>query len=268
MTRRRCLPSRLAAVALSVGVAMTLAPGAHAQAASNACFDAAVAGQKLRNAGKLLAANEQFLACVRPSCPDEVARDCSRWLEELANVTPTLVFAARDASGHDLTDVQTFVDEGAPRSVSDGRPIPLDPGPHRVRFVRAGQAEVVQDIVVRAGEKNRVVLAQFAPPTATRPGAASPDGTVPVGTWVAGAAGVAALGVFAYFGIRGVSDFQSYDCGGGGCSAPEKSNVTTEFRVADVALGVGIVALGIATVLYLTRPSSHRDVAILPRLEF
>jgi hypothetical protein len=250
MTRRRSVASRLAAVALSLAAAMTATAQARAQA-TNACFDAAVAGQELRNAGKLLAANEQFLACVRPSCPEEVVRDCSRWLVELAGVTPSLVFAARDAAGRDLTDVHVVVDQGAPISVSDGRPLPLDPGLHRVRFARAGQDDIVQDIEVRAGEKNRVVAAQFLSPE-TPPVAATPARSVPVGTWIAGAAGVLALGVFGYFGIRGIGDFQQHGCDAG-CSAADKSNVTTEFRVADVALGTAVVALGVATVLYLTR---------------
>jgi hypothetical protein len=245
-------------MALSLGGVMTHAAAAHAQPAASACFDAAAAGQELRNAGKLLAANERFIVCARPTCPDEVAKDCGRWLEELAQETPTLVFAARDTAGRDLTDVQVLIDEGTPRSVSDGRAVSIDPGPHQVRFVRAGQADVVQTIVARVGEKNRVTEARFASAAASSVPAA-PTSSVPVGTWMAGAAGIAALGIFGYFGARGVVDFYNDHCDAN-CSSTDKSNVTTELRVADVALGLGIVALGVATVLYLTRPSAHRDV--------
>jgi hypothetical protein len=254
-------------MALALSAPPVPAAQAGAQPSANACFDAAVAGQKLRNAGKLLAANEQFVACARPSCPDLVVQECGRWLTELEAAIPTVVFAARDPSGRDLADVHVVVDSGAPRSASDGQPYPLDPGPHELHFVREGQHEIVQPIVVRAGEKNRAVVVQFSGETPSSAATTTSGGSVPLGTWVFGAVGVAALGVFGYFGIRGLGDFEHRGCDTG-CSASDKSDVNAEFRVADLALGVGLIALGVATVLYLTRPPAHRETATMLRLQF
>ena len=61
-------------VAVTVGVGAAWSPLAHADQAQ--CFSAPVEGQKLRQAGKLLAARERFLACAQKECPKEIVGDC------------------------------------------------------------------------------------------------------------------------------------------------------------------------------------------------
>ncbi|MGZ3420988.1 MAG: hypothetical protein ACXVEE_24150, partial [Polyangiales bacterium] len=126
-----------------------------AHAGPEACFNAAVDGQKQRDAGKLLAARAQLIACAKSSCPDEVQKDCARWLGEVEATLPTVVFGARDGSGRDLLDVSVSVDGAPVGDTSQGKPVPLDPGAHKVKFERAGGISVEQVLVVRAGEKNR-----------------------------------------------------------------------------------------------------------------
>jgi hypothetical protein len=219
-----------------------------------ACFDAAVAGQEQRDAGKLLAARASFIACAKSTCPDEVQKDCARWLGEVEASLPTIVFGARDDGDHDLLDVRVTIDDAPAGDTAHGKPIPLDPGTHRVEFARDGSPPVKQVLVVRAGEKNRSVVAVFASPVR--------DSHVPTASWVLAGVGVVGLGVFAYFGAQGLSDYRRFGCDQG-CTASNKSKVDTQFRVADVGLVIGIGALAAATVVWIVRPREDKPSVAL-----
>lgn len=258
------------AAAPAIACALALAPfAARAEPrAPSSCFAAAVDGQKLRNAGKLLAARDALIACSSAACPAEVTRDCTRWLAEVNASTPSIVFAAKDAAGADLADVRVEVDGADAGTTADGRAVPLDPGPHEAVFARPDGARAREAFVARVGDKNRTVVARFAPadgaPARARAGppAAAPvrdaprpaARAIPLASIVLGGAGVAALGVFGWFGASGVRDRDRLGCDIG-CSAADKRDVDTQFLVADVALGVGVVALASAVVLYFVQPT-------------
>jgi hypothetical protein len=261
-------------LAFALALAFTAAsPRAHATVATdNACFASAVSGQKLRAAGKWVDARVAFLSCSKSSCPSEVSQDCTRWITELDAALPTVVFAARD-DGRDVTDVTVFVDGAPSGSTDDGRPRSLDPGPHAIRFVRGGVTVLEENVIVRAGEKNRAITwnapqktrepERTAPSTSASTSASTDEApapatrSIPTGSYVAGGAGVVALGVFGFFGARGLSDYNAQHCGTG-CTASQKDSVDGEFRVADVALAIGAVAIATAVVLYVVQPSSTK----------
>jgi hypothetical protein len=255
VNRRACLSWPLCAAVLLV------ATGARA---ADPCMSAPVEGQKLQRAGKLLQALDRFGQCARNSCPREIVQDCTGWAEAVEHAVPSVVAAARDAQGRDLIDVQVAID-GQPAVPLTARAIELDPGPHHFVFSTAGNANVERDALLREGEKNREILATFGvvATAAVSPAPAPPppadvetDRPVPLGAWIAGGVAVAAFGVFGVAGAIGVSERSSDGCGSAsGCPASQKSGVDSLFRVADVGLGVGVVALGVATWLYLTRPS-------------
>jgi hypothetical protein len=240
---------------LSLSLAL-LALAANAHAEPQACFDAAVDGQKQRDAGKLLAARTQFIACAKSGCPDEVQKDCARWLSEVDATLPTVVFGARDGSGRDLLDVRVTVDGTPVGDTAQGKPVPLDPGKHEVKFERDGQPPYQQTLVVRAGEKNRSVVAELPSPAG-----AAESSHVPIATFVLGGVGVVALGVFAYVGAHGVSDYHRLNCDTG-CSASDKSSVDRQFRIADIALGVGVAALAAGTIVWLVAPTKPNKPAV------
>ncbi len=244
MRIRLPLPLILPLAAFSLVQLCTLS----ARATPEACFEAAVDGQKLRDAGQLLAAREQFIACAKSTCPEEVQKDCTRWLSELDVTLPTVVFGARDADGNDLLDVHVSVDSMATTGTAAGKPVPLDPGAHLVRFDREGSAPVEQSLVVRAGEKNRVIIATFTD---------VPSSRIPTESWIFAGVGVVGLSVFGVFGARGLSDYHHYGCDQG-CNASDKSKVDTQFRVADIGLAIGASALVAATVIWLVRPSNDK----------
>lgn len=268
------------AIALGA-ILVALDPVTHAQPA-DPCLVAPVDGQKLRRAEKLTDALTQFATCARQTCPAEIVQRCSQWSEEVQAAIPSVVLAARDAQGHDLADVVVSVDGGAAAPMGT-RAIDLDPGDHRFVFQHGGSPDVEQRVILREGEKNREVVATFGPPTApavqsesvTPAPVESSSGEnrpVPTLTWVLGGLGVAALASFGTFGALGVSQRSGDGCASGGsdCTQSEKSSVDTKFLIADVSLGVGVVALGVATWLYLSRPraappsSAYVDVRSTP----
>jgi hypothetical protein len=127
-----------------------------------ACLDATEQGQKLRDGGSYLGARQRFISCAGEQCPGEVRKMCVAWLEDLDKLVPTVVFAAT-AQGHDVTDVRVSVDGNVVAEHIDGKPVPLDPGEHRVRFERPGEPASEQMFVLRAGEKERIVSARYGP---------------------------------------------------------------------------------------------------------
>jgi hypothetical protein len=238
-------------VTVTVTVAATAAGTASADTPTTVCLSAVVEGQKLQRDGKLLYARDKYAACAVRTCPPEVVDDCVGWLHEVDQALPSVVLAARDEKGVDLKDVEVSVDGS--RAVPTGtRAVPLDPGSHTFVFHHEG-AERKQQLVLREGEKNREILVVFErlePPRATsRP--------VPPSAWAAGGVGIAAMGAFGVFGALGVSERGSNHCDTG-CTGGQKNSVDTKFLVADIALGVGLVALAAATWLYLTRPTVEK----------
>jgi hypothetical protein len=230
------------------------------------CVAAFDRGQALRLDGKLRAARADFVACARDACPTPLRKDCATALTALDVDLPTVVLGARDTAGHDLTPSAVYVDD-EPVSAPEGRAVAFDPGPHVIRFEHPPDAPVVEHVVLRVGEHNREVLASFPARAAITP--ASPPAWVvpppkpPVPThrptgWIVALAGVGAVGLgsFAYFGLTGLSQKQQLlDRCAPACSDAEVDTVRSRYIAADVSLGVGVVALGIAAFLLLSSPS-------------
>jgi hypothetical protein len=112
-------------------------------------------------------------------------------------------------------------------------------------------------VVVAEGEKNRRLVVRFdgaaeggspSIPATSR----TTSGGPPVLTYVLGGIGVVAMGSFAFFGVTGKNDLHDLrDRCAPDCADDEISKVKREMTVADVSLGIGIVALGAALVTWL-----------------
>jgi hypothetical protein len=252
----------------TLGLALALLGGVGSAQRPDPCFTAPVEGQKLQKDGKLLEARVRFGACARNTCPVEIVRDCARWARDVDEALPSVVVAARDSHGQDLVDVQVSID-GAPPFDLSARAIPLDPGPHRFVFIRTGTADIAENALLREGEKNREISATFGtaatPPAAPSPMTAMLTGVpprieaaaqrpVPFSTWIVGGIGVAGLASFATFAGLGIGQRASDGCASG-CTQSQSNSVQLKFHVADASLGVAVVALGVATGIYLARPS-------------
>jgi len=253
---------RMRALALVPGlavVALLFAPGIAAAETSDACVSATVEGQKLQRAGKLVAARERFATCARAECPADIVSRCAGWAQSVADAIPSLVVIPRDDSGKDVTGAKVTIDGAAVDAT--GRAIDLDPGPHRIVVEHPGAAPVTVDVVLHEAEKNRSVPATFPGPKPAAQPPARPLGPaerpIPVAAWAAAGVAVAGYGVFAFFGIDGAHDRSESHCDTG-CFADDKSRVDRKLLVADVGLAVGTVALGVATWLFLSRPTIRR----------
>jgi hypothetical protein len=253
----------LSALAALVGLA---SPGtAAADAATDVCFSAPVEGQKLQRQGRLLDAGGRFSVCASDACPKEISRQCARWVEEVAAAQPSVVVGARDTGGRDLVDVRVSID-GSPAVPIGPRAVPLDPGEHTFVFHREGSPDSLQHVVLREGEKAREVLATLTstqrdisePVAGARPEASNEGDRVPGAAWMLGGIGAFAFAGAATFGIWGIVDRSNAGCDTpGGCNAGDKNDVLTKFAIADVALGVGVVASVAALWMYFARPKGH-----------
>jgi hypothetical protein len=218
-----------------------------------ACVQAAEEAQSLRSAHKLLEARTRFLACAQAGCPAVVRSDCAVWLSDVERLIPSVVVSAKDSTGAELIDVRVLVDGVLLTSRLDGLGQPVDPGIRLFRFEREGVAPVEREVVIREGERGRRLSIVLAAPGATPPPPPKPEPPrapyPPVATYVFGGIGVAALGSFAYFGVKGRSNADELGdtCGKDkSCTEDQVSPVRTQLLVADISLGIGLVAIGAA----------------------
>ncbi len=220
-------------------------------AETDECIRAAEEAQPLRAAGKLHAAREKLVVCARGTCPTAVRSDCTEWLVELDRERPSIVVRAVTAAGEDLVDVRVLVDGAVVADRLDGAAIQVDPGVHSIRFERRGTTPIEEQLVVRQGEQSRVVSVAYpAPPVprAPRPG-------IPAASWALGGVGAAAFSVAGVLWISGHtdrSDLAASCAPARACAQSDVDDARTKLIAGDVALGVGLVALGAAAWLWIS----------------
>lgn len=225
-----------------------------------ACVVASEKAQALRSEGKMISARELLLVCARDVCPTVVRKDCSRWVAEVDEALPSIVVAAKDESGHDVTDAKVYVDDQLFSETLDGKSQPIDPGAHVVRLERQGK-QITEKVLIREGEKNRIVLIHLGPQPneGGGPPPPPPSKPIPSETWILGGVGVVGLVGFIGFGLSArsqASDLRS-SCAPA-CAQSDVDSVKKKALFADVSLGIGLVALGAATYFYLTT-SNEKD---------
>jgi hypothetical protein len=236
-----------------VAFALTLASSSRALADGNvqACVSASEDGQRQRREGKLLRAREEFAACSRAECPPIVRNDCATWAGEVVQTLPSVVFAARDASGADLAHVRVLSDGAVLSETLDGKPTDVDPGEHQFRFEADGFLPGDVHVVIRVGEKDRPVAVTLHPVQAS-----ATHGSVVAPVLLGGlglALGAAAL-VLDLTTTSSADNLRS-TCAPS-CSSSSVDALRTRYVVAGVLGGAGVVAIGAATVLLLTgRPA-------------
>jgi hypothetical protein len=223
---------------------------------TDACLAAYEKSQQLKQEGKLSASREQLVQCVQPTCPSLVKKDCSQWLAELDASTPTIIVNARDAEGKDVLNVKVLVDGVVLVDQLDGKPHPIDPGVHVFRYEREGSEPIEESIVIQEHEKNRVITAKIATPpqasVATRTNTVEVTPRSPVLGYAllgVGVAGGAVFGVLAASGQHDVNEMRN-SCAPG-CEQSRVDSAKTKIIVANVSLGVGIIAAGVGTFMLL-----------------
>jgi hypothetical protein len=253
------------------------------------CVAAADQGQLLRDGGKYEDALVQFTGCAEDRCPTIVREQCGVWLGQVMDAMPTVVFAATDAAGNDLIQMRVIADGRPLAEVLDGRPVRLDPGPHEVRFEAPGRPSSVIDVVLRAGDKNRVVTALVGDPLADHRGPAPVARVSRGATGSARAvtalsllgAGALSIGAGVYFALASQSDADHaralrQDLGRDGCAqgaAPmcvslsdavdgqgRDAILSTAFYIAGGALAA---TASVAWLTWPARPKMNRRVGAI-----
>lgn len=255
------MKTRAVLVALAVS---TIALPALADEKSE-CLDAYEKAQRVRQESKLRESKKQLALCARDACPASIRKDCGRWLDEVEQALPSVVLRATDASGADLRNVAVTMDGEVIASSLTGTSIPVDPGPHKFTFTPSGGSPITVDAVIAEGEKRRTVAMQIAtknvpeqPPArrldedlGTKPATERP---VPILTYVLGGVGIVSLGGFGFFALRGSSTRSDLDSCKPFCAQDDIDSSKQNYVIGDVFLGVSIVALASAVILYVTRP--------------
>jgi len=220
-----------------------------------------------KNTGQLVEALENFRAFLaEPSTPatksyEAPARDAIAELEKrVARIS--LKIAPADAP-----DLAVKVDGQQVPSAALDRPRLVNPGPHEVVAAARGFAEARQSVTVAEGGAGSVELTMTEDPDAAAPPPVLPTSTsgpairpteppppteparvnrtVPLIFIGGGVAALAVGGTFGALGLSQASDAKRRD-------GPDADAARTKGIVADVALGVGVVAVGVGVVIWIT----------------
>ena len=232
-----------------------------AEAAPNqkACVASYEESQTQMRRSHLHEARASLQTCLDEACPSTLRADCAGWLKEVETRTPSVVVEVVQ-DGATVKDAKLAID-GKPQLI-DGRAIEIDPGAHAFK-VDAPTGTASADTMLREGEKLRVVRLELPatkkpepPPTAAVVPAPAPSykRPTPWTVWATGGVGVVSLGVFGAFAATGKSDEHGLEPCKPSCTQSQIDHVHGKYVAADVFLGIGVVALGAATVLYFTRP--------------
>jgi hypothetical protein len=235
---------------------------ASAQAADASC-QAVEKTESMRAEGHYRDARARLLECVNAQCGGDVRRRCAATLQKLDAVTPSIVVRAEDANGNDVTDVSVKLGDELLVKSLDGMAIPVDPGEHRFAFQRVGEEPVVQTLTIQRGEKFRSIDVQIGPSStdAEQAGVGATGPSKSTGRWVAGGSliGVGAFGLvgFTWLGLSARSTEKELQrtCKTE-CNKARVDAMGTRYVLANVSLGVGVLALGAATWLLLSEPAS------------
>jgi hypothetical protein len=233
-----------------------------AQAPDASC-EAVEKTEAMRAEGRYRESRVRLLECVNAQCGGDVRRRCAATLQKVDASTPSIVIRAEDPSGNDVLDVSVSLGEEPLVDSLDGMAIAIDPGEHHFVFTRPGYPPVLKVIEIAEGEKFRaidvVIGADSAPAAPLSDEAPVSDSgaterAIASGTLI----GVGAVGVASYIwlGLKARSGEDELQSCAPNCSQGRVDSVEARYVLANVSIGVGVLALGAATWLLLAAPSS------------
>lgn len=238
------------------------------RAEKKACVEAHAKGQSLAQEGKYAEAREAFITCGREVCPGPIRKECAALLAELDEKQPTVVIEVRDEVGRPTTEVTVSVDGSELTATLDGRAIEVDPGKHSFRYVLKSGKSLEETVMILEGQRNRKLSAIFGEPPPPPP-PPKPPLTIPVISYALGGVSAAALGSFAIFGVigKGKQGDLEETCAPR-CKQEDVDAMRTDYLIADVSLGISVVALGAAVYFTLTNTPDPPKPAPEPEVSF
>jgi hypothetical protein len=261
-----------------IAVSLVLAPGLFglmsasarpAAADAKTCIRAHSTGQRESKAGHLRLASQLFTTCGSDeTCPDQLRKECAEFLESVKRTIPTVIFSVLDETGADVSSARVFSGDDPLADSLDGRAIEIDPGKYHLRFVLSGGETLITDVVIREGEKDRLVQVKkerlapvaYAPASGSEK-AESPKHVLGPAPWIAAGTAVAALGAGVALGLVGNGKKSQLDQCKPDCPGDLQSTYSSAkgfFLGADISFGVAVVATGVATWLFVSG-SGHDD---------
>jgi hypothetical protein len=266
---------RLLFSAALLGGLLAASSAAGADPTKRECAAANETAQDLRRAGKLREARASLAVCTAGSCPGAIREDCAQRLKEVEAATPTLVFEAKDAAGHDLSVVHVTMDGQPLLEKLDGTAIAVDPGEHTFVFEAAALKRTEDTVVVREGDTNRrlrIVLELVNAPTTKEQTPSAPfmdPGTQRALGFSIAAAGGAGIAMGVIFGLLAKSTYdhasQSECMGASNCTpqgVQDGQAAHSQATVSTIAFIGGGALLAGGMLLYFTAPSSTSGVAV------
>jgi hypothetical protein len=246
-------------------------------------------GQVARKDGRLKQALAAFNQCAASTCPDYVQGQCSKWVDEVEHLVPSVIFDIK-VNGDDQLEARVDMDGAMLADHLDVHGISIDPGAHVFKVTVANFEPVEKKVIVREGERLKSVQFVFGTdksqsPSPTASASVAPSASVaqtprtvvsrpvPVGVWVLGAVGIVGLASMGTFWALGKSQQNSDESGchlTTGCSDSEVNSIHTKYLIGDISLAVGGVALAGSLIWYLVRPSHEQPatVSVMPGIGF
>ena len=255
------MKAKPAALSLALAAALSLSLHARSSAAApkrQQCIAAAESGQQLRSNSKLFDARKAFALCTASTCPAVIRRDCGRWIEELDALIPSIQVKLVDGTGAEVAEGRVLMNGEPFQRAGDGHATPVDPGMHRFTWVRDEGSSVEEQVVVREGERNKVVelhapvvTVGHSPPSTTT--GARARGPLPFIVGGAGLALAAAGGIFWGIGLHDCSTLGATCASAHTCAQSDVEASHTKLVIGDVLLGVGVIAIVGAVYLFVTQ---------------
>ena len=244
-------------IALSLAAFLASKGGGAETISKQQCIEAHAQAQETRQNNKLRLAREHLKMCATASCPALVRDDCGPWLNEVNKQIPTLRVDVRSSEGT-LADLRVNLDG---ETIAAGATVELDPGDHSLRVEAGNHEPHALELKVPPGKPIQVsvtLLPRAAPqgPEPPRPSRAAP--------LVLGGLGLVSLGAFAYLGATGKADEDELKKCKPTCDPGRVDEVSRRYLLANLGLGVGVVALGAATYLWLRKPAPARTTQLVP----
>lgn len=208
-------------------------------------------------------------------CPEEIVVECKSWADQASRELPSILLLPRTENGRDATDIEMKLD-GLSVEEPPGSPVPLNPGPHTITFLRDDGWEESIDIVAHKGEKRRQIRVEV-PPRKTHVTVAPPPRNNTTRNWTIASFGLSGLGFIAaatggVVGLNYKAKLQDCDqiCTEDRIKSLEDRG-NTWLMVGDIGLIVGAVGAVTGTALLIwgpkgdaTQPSARLDVLPTP----
>lgn len=257
----------LAAVAFGCAL-LAGAPVAHADERAD-CASAYEQTQRLQQKSELIEARNEAERCARPTCPQLLRDECSKWVTDIESKLPGLVVRSRAGDGCVRTD--TKVETQGSRRAPDSDVLYVDPGVHIIKVTDPVTGKTKSFTINFAPGERRDIDVDFAPPDATcgAPVVKSGFGKIPRLTLILGSIGGGLVVAGATMGVIGAVKRSDLDACKPSCSNERIDGVRPFFIAGDVLAGFGLLALGAAAVTYFARdpePSSSTARSTAPRI--